>query len=124
MKAYTFVAVAKDLLWRPRLARKIFRYEPGLRAVVQDIPRLILVFSTVPHAEKTREKLTKAGVRCGLVIMEADWDKGTEHLQIHGPACGWENVDPDIRARIDADASALREYRNNRRENGDVQGIS
>lgn len=111
MKTYTFVAMAKDLLWRPRIARRIFHHVPGLQAVVKNLPHLVLVFSTVPHAEKSRERLMQAGIRCGQYIMEADWERETGSLYVHGPVCGWENVDQDLRARVESDAQRLRAER-------------
>lgn len=111
MKTYTFVAMAKDLLWRPRIARRIFHHVPGLQVVVKNLPHLVLVFSTVPHAEKSRERLMQAGIRCGRYIMEADWERETDSLYIHGPVCGWENVDQDLRARVESDAQRLRAER-------------
>ena len=97
MTVYTLSVAVTDPLTHPLRARKemaLINRLPGLLGAYPGWPAAIFAFATVPHAERAREMLRKAGTSCGKYIMEGELDEGGQHLQIGGPVCGWDNVEP------------------------------
>ena len=99
MKVYT-VMVQKPRGLPGVLARASLEIMPGLKGWRPEesddgkTSAMVLIFATVPHAEKATARLFARGWQVGEYVMNADIDLKAQRLYVHDPVGGWDSVDP------------------------------
>lgn len=92
MEVYSITMVAPDPRIHPIKARMVgwaMHNMAGLTAVKPMGPFVMMVFPTVPHAEKAREKLIDINVRVVGEILRGELTDDFSELKLIEPVEGW-----------------------------------